>query len=63
MSPTRSSPLVPVTDRPSPGPLDHPNRNPAEVELHPVTREVRGPRRAARGDGERRQVTRSVTAR
>jgi len=30
--------LVPSTDKPSREPRDHPNREPSDVELHPVTR-------------------------
>jgi hypothetical protein len=37
--PMPSSSLVPATDKPSREPRDHPNRDPSDVELHPVTRE------------------------
>lgn len=30
--------LVPASDKPSREPRDHPNRDPSDVELHPVTR-------------------------
>lgn len=37
--PIPSPTLVPATDKPSREPRDHPNRDPSDVELHPVTRE------------------------
>jgi hypothetical protein len=36
LSPT----LVPSTDKPSREPRDHPNRDPSDIELHPVTRSL-----------------------
>jgi hypothetical protein len=39
--PMPSSSLVPTTDKPSREPRDHPNRDPSDVELHPVTRVFR----------------------
>jgi hypothetical protein len=32
-----TSTLVPITDKPSRDPRDHPNRVPSEAESHPVT--------------------------
>jgi hypothetical protein len=36
-----ASSFVPATDKPSREPRDHPNRDPSDVELHPVTRLLR----------------------
>jgi hypothetical protein len=48
--------LVPGTDKPTRAPPDHPNRNPSDVEPHPVVR------RDHRADAARptRQTTRSA---
>lgn len=45
--PMPSPTLVPATDKPSREPRDHPNRDPSDVELHPVTRGLNG------GDSQR----------
>lgn len=37
--------LVPASDKPSREPRDHPNRDPSDVELHPVTRLLSAPMR------------------
>jgi hypothetical protein len=38
--PVPSPTLVPATDKPSREPRDHPNRDPSDVELHPVTQKL-----------------------
>jgi hypothetical protein len=42
--------LVPATDKPSRDPRDHPNRDPSDVELHPVTRLVSAGKPSAAGN-------------